>query len=66
MKKILSIYALLGLGFIYNIVGLWILDTFATTTAFAQMHLYDAVVCMVSLIFIIFGLLVVGKVIFNK
>tara|TARA_R100001480_G_scaffold113448_1_gene114073 strand:+ start:865 stop:1068 length:204 start_codon:yes stop_codon:yes gene_type:complete len=61
-KYILSIYALFTYAFINIVVGFFTLS-FADTIVFADMQLYDALVCMISAIFIAWGTMIVGVVV---
>ena len=65
MRNILSIYATLAYAMANIIVGFWTLS-FATTTWFAHMQAYDVIVCMISAIFIAWGVIVIGTVVMTK
>jgi len=65
MGNILSIYAMLTYAMANIIVGFWTLS-FATTTWFAHMQVYDMIVCMISAIFIAWGMIVIGVVVMPK
>ncbi len=64
-KNILSIYALFTYAFLNIIVGLWTIS-FADTTVIADMQEYDAVVCGVGTIFIVWGMLIIGTIVSQR
>ena len=61
--NIIGIY----LAFLYALanlcIGFFTIHTFATTIVFADMQRYDAFVCMVGSIFILWGMLVIGRIV---
>jgi len=65
-KHILPIYALFAYALLNLIVGFHVIHTFANTTVFAHMQVYDAVVCGVGTIFIVWGMLIIGTIVFSK
>ena len=61
-KYILSVYAMLAYAMANIVVGFYTLSH-ANTVVFAHMQSYDAIVCMISAIFIVFGMMIIGIVV---
>ncbi len=61
-KYILSVYAMFAYALANIVVGFYTLSH-ANTVVFAHMQPYDAIVCMISAIFIVFGMMIIGIVV---
>jgi len=65
MRNILAVYILFAYAFLNITVGFWIIS-FAETTVLADMQTYDTIVCGIGSIFILWGMMIVGTIVFRK
>ena len=63
--NIIAIYVAFLYAFLNITVGFWTIS-FADTIVFAEMQTYDAFVCGIGTIFILWGMMIVGTVVFRK
>ena len=63
--NIIAIYVAFLYAFLNITVGFWTIS-FADTTMFAEMQTYDMLVCSIGSIFILWGMMIVGTVVFRK
>ena len=63
--NIIAIYLAFLYATINLIVGFWTIS-FADTIVFAEMQTYDMLVCGIGTIFILWGMMIVGTVVFRK
>ena len=63
--NIIAIYVAFLWAFLNITVGFWTIS-FADTTVIADMQRYDAFVCSIGTIFILWGMMIVGTVVFRK
>ena len=63
--NIIAIYVAFLYAFLNITVGFWTIS-FADTTVIADMQRYDAIVCFIGSIFILWGMMIVGTVVFRK
>ena len=63
--NIIAIYIAFLYAFLNITVGFWTIS-FADTTVIAHMQTYDALVCGIGTIFILWGMMIVGTVVFRK
>jgi hypothetical protein len=63
--NIIAIYLAFLYATINLIVGFWTIS-FADTTMFAEMQTYDMFVCGIGTIFILWGMMIVGTVVFRR
>ena len=63
--NIIAIYIAFLYAFLNITVGFWTIS-FADTTVISDMQTYDALVCGIGTIFILWGMLIVGTVVFRK
>ena len=61
-KYILSVYAMFAYAMANIVVGFYTLSH-ANTVVFAHIQPYDAIVCMISAIFIAWGMMIIGFVV---
>jgi|TARA_R100001460_G_scaffold108127_2_gene158377 hypothetical protein len=61
----IKIYTLFAYAFLNIVIGLWTLSL-ANTTVFADMQIYDAFVCGVATIFIVWGMMIIGTVVAKR
>ena len=60
-KYILSVYAMFAYALANIVVGFFTLSH-ANTVVFAHMQTYDAIICLISAIFIAWGMMIIGVV----
>tara|TARA_B100002019_G_scaffold70971_1_gene61115 strand:+ start:3582 stop:3800 length:219 start_codon:yes stop_codon:yes gene_type:complete len=65
MRNILAVYILFAYAFLNITVGFWTIS-FADTTVLADMQTYDTLVCGIGSIFILWGMMIVGTIVFRK
>ena len=65
MRNILAIYTLFAYAFLNIVVGFWTI-AFADTTVIADMQTFDALVCGIGSIFILWGMMIIGTIVFRK
>ena len=65
MRNILAVYILFAYAFLNITVGFWTIS-FADTTVLADMQTYDTIVCGIGSIFILWGMMIVGTIVFRK
>ena len=63
--NIIAIYVAFLWAFLNITVGFWTIS-FADTTVIADMQTYDALACGIGSIFIIWGMMIVGTIVFRK
>ena len=63
--NIIAIYVAFLYAFLNITVGFWTIS-FADTTVIADMQRFDTLVCGIGSIFIIWGMMIVGTVVFRK
>ena len=63
--NIIAIYLAFLYATINLIVGFWTIS-FADTTVIAEMQTYDMLVCGIGTIFILWGMMIVGTVVFRR
>ena len=63
--NIIAIYVAFLWAFANITVGFWTIS-FADTTVIADMQTYDALVCGIGTIFILWGMMIVGTVVFRR
>ena len=63
--NIIAIYVSFLWAFLNITVGFWTIS-FADTTVIAEMQRFDTLVCGIGSIFIIWGMMIIGTVVFRK
>jgi len=63
--NIIAIYRAFLYAFLNITVGFWTIS-FADTTVIADMQTYDALVCGIGTIFILWGMMIVGTIVTRK
>jgi len=63
--NIIAIYVAFLWAFLNITVGFWTIS-FADTTVIAEMQRFDTLVCGIGSIFIIWGMMIIGTVVFRK
>jgi len=65
IMNIIAIYVAFLWAFLNITVGFWTIS-FADTTVIAEMQRFDTLVCGIGSIFIIWGMMIIGTVVFRK
>ena len=60
--NIIAIYVAFLYAFLNITVGFWTIS-FANTTVIADMQMFDTLVCGIGSIFILWGMLVIGRIV---